>query len=137
MNIKLLLALVAVLIVALVYLRRKGQSEDARPEPVKRISSKTSRYHAVSIVFDKYACPAAKELAGRRFLSTDAPALPLSNCSSMQCNCVFKHHADRRSGKDRRSPFSPAGFSAATGNFEQEQRQGSDRRKDADPDGPF
>lgn len=135
--IKLLFALAVVLVIALYFLRKKGQAEADRAEPAERIAAKTSPYHAVSISFDKYACPAAKEMAGRRFLSTAAPKLPLPECSALQCNCTFKHHGDRRSGKDRRSPFSPAGVSSATGTFKQEQRQGSDRRKSADPDDFF
>jgi hypothetical protein len=138
MSVKLLIALMVVLIAALVYVRRKDKVEESRPEPVKSSRSTTSSFHAVSISFDNYACPAAKEMAGRRFLSTAAPRLPLPDCSALQCNCKFKHHDDRRAGKDRRSPFSPAGLaSAASGKHEQEQRQGTDRRKDTDPDDLF
>ena len=137
MAIKLLLVLALALVIALYFLRKRGEAEAERPEAVKSIAAKSSQFHAVSISFDKYACPAAKEMAGRRFLSTAAPKLPLPDCSAMQCNCTFKHHGDRRTGKDRRSPFSGSGLSSATGSFEKEQRQGTDRRKSADPDDFF
>ena len=138
MAIKILLALALILVIALYFRRKRIDAKTERPEAIKRIAtSKSSPYHAVSITFDKNACPAAKEMAGRRFLSTAAPRLPLPECSALQCNCTFKHHGDRRAGKDRRSPFSAGGLSSATGSFEQEQRKGSDRRKSADPDDLF
>ncbi|MDX1500230.1 MAG: hypothetical protein R3176_10050 [Woeseiaceae bacterium] len=92
-----------------------------------------TRYHAVSIKYAPTACKAAKELAGRRFLATAAPRLPLSACNVSECQCRFVHHDDRRSGKDRRSPFAPAaGSLTATGELQQEQREGRDRRRDED-----
>lgn len=137
MKFGLLLALAIVLVVALVYVRRKEQVEQSRPEPIEGPSGKTSAFHAVSIDFEQDACAAAKAMAGRRFLSSAAPRLPLPECDARECRCKFKHHADRRSGKDRRSPFSPSGLSSATGTYEKEKRQGKDRRKDADPPGMF
>ena len=61
-------------------------------------------------------------------------SLPLNNCDAAKCSCRFVHHEDRRSGKDRRSPFGSGGMGAVTGRFEQERRQGGDRRKHDDPE---
>ena len=61
-----------------------------------------------------------------------APRLPLPDCDAAECRCLFVHHDDRRSGKDRRSPFAPAGLAGGTGSFQKERRERSDRRKDAD-----
>ena len=129
--------LLALLLVALWYLvrLRRYQKADAASEPETPLSS-TSRYHAVSIKVSGSACRAAKELTGQRFLSTEAPLLPLPGCTMAECNCRFVHHKDRRSGKDRRSPFSPAGFGGGTGRFEADQRAGKDRRK-SDDEGYF
>jgi hypothetical protein len=134
MNTVLLLVLVVVLVVAWLFVRRQGEVETTRPEPVKRPGRKNSPFHAVSIAFEQHACNAAKELAGRRFLSSAAPRLPLPECDVLECKCRFKHYDDRRSGKDRRNPFSPSGVSAATGKFEAEKRQGRDRRREDDDD---
>ena len=41
----------------------------------------------------------------------------------------FAHHDDRRSGKDRRSPFSPTSTIIGTGSYEVEKRAGGDRRR--------
>lgn len=116
----------------LIRIRRKSAVEEAAPR--RAASAVNSAYHAVSIKLSPGACQAAKDMAGRRFLSTAAPKLPLADCNVLDCNCRFVHHKDRRSGKDRRSPFSPSGFGGGTGNYECEQRKGSDRRKREDND---
>ena len=112
--------------------RQQGEAEAPRPDS-KRLKESTA-YHAVSIKFDTNACNAAKALEGRRFLSTAAPKLPLPDCDVLDCKCRFVHHKDRRTGKDRRSPFGAGGFGAGSGRFESEQRAGKDRRADRDED---
>ena len=57
-----------------------------------------SLWHAVSIVSNAACCPAAMGLVGTRFLSSEAPRLPLKHCSmSAVCRCSYHHHDDRRS----------------------------------------
>ena len=54
-------------------------------------------FHAVSIRCPGNACAAAKNLRETRFLSNDAPDLPLQDCSNRStCNCRYKHFEDRR-----------------------------------------
>lgn len=127
-----LVLLLVALFGAFLFLRRKAKVEETRPEPVRRPGAKPTKFHAVSIRHEKNACAAAKELAGRRFLSGAAPQLPLPDCDAAECSCRFRHHDDRRSNKDRRSPFGLSGLSAASGAYEREQREGSDRRKSDD-----
>ena len=129
-----LLGIALVLLIVWLYLRRRGQAaEEAREKTVLKKTGDTA-YHAVSIKFDSKACEAAKAMSGRRFLSNAAPRIPLPDCDSLECNCRFAHHKDRRSGKDRRSPFAAAGYSGGTGSFEKERRAKPDRRRDADLD---
>jgi hypothetical protein len=121
--------LILLLLVSIWWLMRKRRV--GRPDkagPTVRNTSKKSAYHAVSIRFPSNACPAAKAMTGRRFLATAAPKLPLPDCGSAACKCYFAHHEDRRSGSDRRSPFSPARSSGGTGTQQREQREGGDRR---------
>ena len=120
---------VVVLIVVWLYVRHRGQSQKTA-EVKSTKSAEHTAYHAVSIKFDKNACDAAKEMSGRRFLSTAAPRLPLPECNALECRCRFVHHKDRRAGKDRRSPFAASGYSGGTGSFEKERRERRDRRKD-------
>ena len=53
-------------------------------------------YHSVTIRAPASACDAAKALADRQFLSTEAPHLPLAECNAKSCTCTFGHHDDRR-----------------------------------------
>src|ERR1700722_17538543 len=61
------------------------------------------RWHAVSIVTTQASCPPARALRGTRFLSDEAPHLPLTECiAGASCPCAYKHYADRR-GPPRRA----------------------------------
>jgi hypothetical protein len=59
-------------------------------------------FHAVSIDAGSRACAEARELEGRRFLSSSAPMLPLRGCTQATCHCRYVHHSDRRASHDRR-----------------------------------
>lgn len=111
-------------------MRRSSESATKKQPRLEQHGQETvDEFHAVSIKFDADACLHAKALQGRRFLAREAPNLPLDNCDSNKCSCRFVHHDDRRSGKDRRSPFGSGGMGAVTGRFEAERRQGGDRRR--------
>lgn len=122
-----------VLLLAWLFVRHRNQANES-PEIATSKGAGNTAYHAVSIKFDVNACNTAKEMAGRRFLASAAPRLPLPGCNALECRCRFAHHKDRRAGKDRRSPFSAAKYSDGTGSFEVERRECLERRKDADPD---
>ena len=63
----------------------------------------TNPYHAVTVVPGLECCQAARVLQGHRFLSTEAPALPLKGCDRSSCGCRYNHHNDRRArAGDRR-----------------------------------
>ena len=129
------MVLIALLLIAVWWLvrkRRAALTEESQPTARRRNSN--AAFHAVSIHFSANACNAAKAMAGRRFLATAAPTLPLPDCNVLECNCRFAHHDDRRSGKDRRSPFASRTALMATGEFEREQRTGKDRRTGTDFD---
>lgn len=128
-----LLALLA-LVRAIVYLRRKPGLPAERPALARPAAlAASTAFHAVSIKVGPNPCEAARNLAGKRFLSGAAPRLPLPDCNNLQCKCRFVHHKDRREGDERRSPFGQ-GTTGNTGSFIKEQRQGADRRHDADDD---
>jgi hypothetical protein len=82
----------------------------------------TNPYHAVSIVPGAVCCGAARELRTRRFLSKEAPPLPLKACTANGCRCAYRHYDDRRTKSRRASdrigqppPFSGAERRAACG----------------------
>lgn len=123
-----LLGFALIVLVAWLYLRGRKPAPPQQPKALTDTGD--SQYHAVSIKFDTRACEAAKAMDGRRFLSNAAPRLPLPECDVLECNCRFAHHDDRRTGKDRRSPFGAAGFGGGTGSYEKERREKAGRRKE-------
>ena len=129
-----LLGLAVLLLIVWLFVRNRGKSEE-KQQPASLKDSGSAAYHAVSIKFEKYACEAAKEMEGRRFLSSAAPRLPLPECNALECRCHFVHYKDRRAPRDRRSPFAAAGFGGgSTGSYEKERRERPDRRKSDDLD---
>ncbi|MDH3531734.1 MAG: hypothetical protein OEO82_02330 [Gammaproteobacteria bacterium] len=122
---------VLVLLLAIWWLMRKKRAASNGKFKSAMHSRKTkSPYHAVSISFSTDACNAARAMAGRRFLATAPPKLPLPGCDASECRCHFAHHDDRRSGQERRSPFAPGRGATGTGTYKQDQREGRDRRGD-------
>ena len=128
---ELLLGALLVLTIAwlVVRVRRNKAAETTESMPK---TSNTGKYHSVAIKYAENACDAAKAMTGRRFLATAAPRLPLPECNYPDCSCKFAHYDDRRTGKDRRSPFATGSASGATGKHGVERRERNDRRKDSD-----
>jgi hypothetical protein len=84
-------------------------------------------WHAVSILPKGACCEAALAIRGTRFLSAEAPRLPLAQCTTPKsCTCAYKHHPDRR-GQPRRKDEA-IGLKRAP-KLEQERRARGDRRK--------
>ena len=98
--------------------KKKNKLEVAKP--------KVSRFHCVELVMPYDACEAALSLHGKRFLSAEAPMLPLANCDQQNCKCRFKHHNDRRY-QQRRDPFSTEGIHTLYSG-KSNRRLGGDRR---------
>ena len=128
----LLLLVVGLLIAWYFYMQGLDKPEERQDRRISPVQKDRSRYHAVSIKPGAYACSAANDIAGQRFLAAEAPSLPLPGCNAAECECHFTHHNDRRTGKDRRSPFTSGGVAAATGTFAGERRKGEDRRDESD-----
>ena len=90
-------------------------------------------YHAVSVYYARgHACPAIKKLAGKRFLSKEAPLLPLKACTTVECRCRYQHYEDRRDEPRREADSGPT----ANVPVGDEQRGASHGRRVDDFDGP-
>lgn len=95
---------------------------------------RVSAYRAVSIHCTSNACQAIKDKLGERFLSSEAPLLPLRQCDRPdQCDCRYKHYDDRRGEARRRSD---QGLAAHTDPDRVERRYETDRRAQNDGDEP-
>jgi hypothetical protein len=84
----------------------------------------SNKWHAVSIALCPRACGAARKCLGVRFLSKDAPVLPLPDCNAPRCTCRFRHHEDRRSSLRRAADIIASGAYWAG----QERRRSQGRR---------
>jgi hypothetical protein len=81
-----------------------------QPVPTKSIKAKKpaspstnkTKWYAVSVVPGKRCCLAAKQVFKKRWLSADAPRLPLERCDLRTCECRYQHHTDRRGTPRRR-----------------------------------
>ena len=134
MNLPLMALLLILLLLIWLLIRRRAVTKSKKSAPALKSRSTNTTYHAVSIKFSSNACKAAKDMEGRRFLSSAAPRLPLPECEMLDCSCRFVHHKDRRASRDRRSPFGPSGYSGGTGSYDKEMREGKDRRRNDDED---
>jgi hypothetical protein len=76
-----------------------GRDEPAATPVAPRPAPK--KFHAVTIAPGRHACAEARALQGQRFLSRDAPPLPLRGCGTPECECRYEHYDDRRSGHRR------------------------------------
>ncbi|QSX32899.1 hypothetical protein JYB87_14285 [Shewanella avicenniae] len=100
-----LIILLAVLLV-LYFAFMQILAPSPRVKAQKSTAKSRNPYHAVSIMSDKECCNAAVEIEGKRFLSADAPILPLKQCSAATCRCRYEHFEDRRVvGSDRRLDY--------------------------------
>jgi hypothetical protein len=88
----------------------------------------TNPWHAVSIVSGTPPCQKARSLARARFLSSQAPPLPLQGCELRRCSCRYRHHEDRRRLARRAADV------AASGSYWRgPERRGSRGRRIDDP----
>jgi hypothetical protein len=98
----------------------RARQEAVKPQTIPKL------WHAVCVDAKSWSCSEAQELRKKRFLSKDAPLLPLEGCSNPdKCPCTYKHYDDRR-GKSRRDE--EAKISRAAKGPASERRQSRGRR---------
>lgn len=81
-------------------LRRKKVDAKGRPTNVRNL------FHGVAVEATRgdRMCCAVAAIAGQRYLSEEAPVLPLPDCDMpRECRCVYQHFTDRRTDKRRES----------------------------------
>lgn len=95
-----------------------GRRRPPKASPVKL-------FHGVAIKPGEVTkCDAVLALAERRFLSDDAPRVPVEACTNPRgCRCVYQHFEDRRTSARRDSDVGPPQRL-----FADEKREGVGRR---------
>jgi hypothetical protein len=99
-------------------IERGNGPKDPPGKQAKSAKQPRNRWHAVVILPGAGHCKAAESAKGRRYLSTEAPLLPLRQCDAAACTCKYRHYDDRR-GAPRRSEEAAA---------RQRPKAGADRR---------
>lgn len=101
-------------------LRKKDSQEPVRTQP--------SRYQAIAIFRGTVCCSIARRFSEHRFLTREAPTLPLNGCTMPQrCECRYLKFKDRR-GDSRRLDD----FAAATRLYGLKERRGAKGRRSTD-----
>ncbi|MCV2219287.1 hypothetical protein [Thauera sp. Sel9] len=98
MEFAVVLALIAGVLAGWLLLQRRTPPAPARTEMPQH------PYHCVALEARGDGCEAVRKLAGQRFLAAHAPHLPLADCESSRCECIYRHHEDRRH-YNRRDPY--------------------------------
>lgn len=81
----------------LIYLVRHKTDRRRSHTHKKRAQNKQhSQFHCVETHPHGKCCNAVKSLHGTRFLSAEAPNLPVTGCDQAHCHCDYIHHDDRR-----------------------------------------
>jgi len=78
-----------------------AREQPSNGKPAGTVKKAVQTNHAVSIETGRNCCHGARMLRGQRFLSREAPTLPLKNCGLDECTCHYTHHEDRRAGPRR------------------------------------
>lgn len=119
--------LIVIIAAVLIWLRRASEQTIAHadaPAPAR------AGFHCVEVRAGPGSCEAAWRLGTVRFLSGEAPQIPLAACDARPCTCRYIHYNDRRAD-ERRHPYGhwagpPAGL-AGERRHHAERRQGGAR----------
>jgi len=92
-----------------------------------RTSASGDKWHAVTVISGARACGPATRLRSLRFLSVEAPRIPLDDCTMPgSCTCVYRHFSDRRARERRVSDRGLHGLPARTDRRETRGRRTTD-----------
>jgi hypothetical protein len=76
---------------------REPPAKKRAPIAAPEGASATGNYRAVSLAPNLMCCKAATHAMGKRVLLSEAPRLPLKDCTMPKnCTCKFRKNADRR-----------------------------------------
>lgn len=119
--------LVLVLSVAIVAIGWRYAARRKKPQPGPVSRQRTPRsHHAVEVCPGLHPCKAVQDIGSVRFLSDQAPSLPVHGCTAATCTCRFVHYADRRE-EDRRHPYGQ--WASVPPTISGERRSRTERRK--------
>ena len=121
-----ILALVFFVAAVAVWWHYAARQRKYRAALAARRGTSEKSYHCVEVRAGNPACETARRFGQTRFLSEEAPILPVSGCTVQHCTCAYIHHDDRRED-DRRNPYGR--WSSTPPAISGERRARTDRRK--------
>jgi hypothetical protein len=78
----------------------------SKKDPVKEDLAGLRRFQAIAIYHGVRACEPARKFSEHRFLTRDAPPLPLAGCTmGSTCQCKYLKYKDRRGNQRRLVDF--------------------------------
>lgn len=82
----------------MLFRRKKTDKPKAATATVGQTAGVRKLFHGVALrARAANSCCAVTDLEGQRFLSEEAPLLPLAECDNPQgCKCVYEHFDERR-----------------------------------------
>jgi hypothetical protein len=101
MTVGILIGLFAVLLLTKQHKTPTGK-KSARRAALRARARPVNPYASASVHRGASACAQVQELGDKRFLSAEAPQLPLATCSQERCSCRYRRHPERRREDDRR-----------------------------------
>lgn len=101
--VQVILLVLFVTVIAL-WWRHVARQKKHSAAPAARRDTRIS-YHCVEVRTGIPACESAQHLEHVRYLSEEAPSLPVPGCSMKKCTCSYIHHDDRRDDDGRRNPY--------------------------------
>lgn len=121
-------ALLVTCVLAWLFLRPRNKPA---PKPIvsRRPAKRPRHYYGVVFRPGPASCRFANALRDQRFLSEEAPRLPIAGCDAGRCECLLIPTDDRRGSQDRRLRFSPLAGYEPDLQTTKAKREG-DRRKD-------
>ncbi len=98
-----LIAVALLIVLALWCTLEERGSDPAEPRCVTRSARPTISAASRCVSVTTHAMR-SKRIGEKRFLSGEAPEIPVPGCNAATCACHYVHHKDRRHN-DRRNPF--------------------------------
>jgi hypothetical protein len=79
-----------------------GRAESGMAPVTRNMPRRAQKFYGVTVKPGISTCAAVEKIRGHRYLTLEAPKLPLPDCSSNDCRCILLPEDDRRAGFDRR-----------------------------------
>lgn len=109
----------------MIFGKRARKTRESKLRARRPVTTLTHLFHGIAVrPGSQYECESVQQIGDHRFLSDEAPRLPLAGCAHPErCRCVYRHFFDRRTATRRESDVG-----LPTRTYMAEKRDGPGRR---------